>query len=771
MNPIGPLEEVRQMKIDRRLAVLTVSVLVAAAAPGPGRAAELTAVDSLYALAEGAYSTRDFDAAVRYYDEVGARILELDAGEESAYLSSMRRRARLLAGLSREGAGDWGGALDIYAVSLSELPEMWDAVKMRMARCRSEEGECDIAAVLLREVIDAPERTTLYLNAVEQLADMRREAGERDAAIQWYRLLLQEAPGYDDRARAHYKIGLALAGRGDDEAALESFAVAVDEFPRSRYAYDALAGARRTSRAFTDRYHQGLVLYNQRRYREAAEFFVYYLRHNGDGEFRSDASYFLGRSHQRRNSFGSAAGKYEDVIECGPDGEYFDLAWLKLAYCRRALGRIDKSLATYDEYVALHPDRDGVPGALWEKARLLEEKGRWEEAVLTFRELAERCPEAERAPDALFRAGLCLFKLRRYEDADAAFADLFVDRGEAEAARALFWAGKSREAMRQNEEAHARYVEASEMSGDSFYGRRALDRIAIGRASPASSTRSNTPLAEVGLPFSRGEELHGFAAWLAEWYDLVYLPGERVALERLLRSDAAFLRADAFLALHMAAAAARELATLEDTFGSDPRMLDLIIDYLETVGLHKRAVRLAERILGMSPAESIRGAPTHLRRKICPEHFSEIVAPACDEYGIDRKLFYSLMRQESLFEQDAVSWVGARGLSQIMPRTGRWIARKLGHRGYQTGDLLDPETNVRFGTYYLSVQLKDHDGDVMRALAAYNGGPDNVERWWGYGGGEDQDVFIEDIGFAQTEDYVRRVYLYAEFYREIYGER
>jgi soluble lytic murein transglycosylase len=268
-----------------------------------------------------------------------------------------------------------------------------------------------------------------------------------------------------------------------------------------------------------------------------------------------------------------------------------------------------------------------------------------------------------------------------------------------------------------------------------------------------------------------GEEAQDFAAWLAEWYHLVYLPGEQVALERLLRSDNSFLRADAFLALHMDAVAERELNVLEDTFGSDPRMLDLLVEYFETVGLHKRAIRMAERILGMSPAKSIGEAPVYLRRKICPEHFGEIVTRACGEYGIDRNLFYSLIRQESLFEPDAVSWVGARGLAQIMPHTGRWIARKLGDRGFQTRDLLDPETNIRFGTYYLSVQLEDHEGDIMRALAAYNGGPDNVERWWEYSGAEDQDVFVEDIGFAQTDDYVRRVYLYAQFYRETYGER
>ena len=102
-----------------------------------------------------------------------------------------------------------------------------------------------------------------------------------------------------------------------------------------------------------------------------------------------------------------------------------------------------------------------------------------------------------------------------------------------------------------------------------------------------------------------------------------------------------------------------------------------------------------------------------------------------------------------------------------MPATGRWVARRLGHKGFKNSHLFNPETNVRFGTEYLSVQLEEFEGDVVRALAAYNGGPKASERWWGYGGARDSDVFVEDIGYSQTIDYVRRVFLYSEVYREL----
>jgi soluble lytic murein transglycosylase len=83
--------------------------------------------------------------------------------------------------------------------------------------------------------------------------------------------------------------------------------------------------------------------------------------------------------------------------------------------------------------------------------------------------------------------------------------------------------------------------------------------------------------------------------------------------------------------------------------------------------------------------------------------------------------------------------------------------------------LFDPATNVRFGTEYFAMQLEEFDGDVVRSLAAYNGGADSAKRWWGYGGGRGADVFVEDIGYSETADYVRRVLLYSEFYRDLYG--
>jgi len=718
--------------------------------------------DSVFAAAEDAFARGDYRSSADLYARV-VRTIEENEGEElGAYFARRAAVARYLMARSHEHIGHWDVAAEAYERALTELDEVADVVRIRLARCRTELRDLDAAVELLRKVIDDGERSTFDRAAVEQLADCYHEAGSYDMAVQWYRVLQAKLDSYDDRARAHYKIGLAYEKRGDRDAAKRSYATAVNEFPRSSHAHDALKRARHLSKAFTDRYHQGLVLYNRRHYTEAAEFFQYYLRHNDGREFELEATYFQGRSHQRRGRFRTAARSYEDAIALGGDSEYVDLAWEKLAYCRRAVGDIDESLATYDRYARDFPDRPGVAGMLYAKGRLLEEEKRWADAEVAYADVTSRFPEPELSGDARFRGGLCLFKLGLYDEADAAFAEIYIHSDGESAARALFWAGKSREELQEPEAAAQRYAEAFEAATDSYYGQRALARLEV---------LSGDALGGPATASERGSDSHGFAAWLARWYDRIYFPADRIALRQRLWREPAFVRASTLLALHMGREAAAEFTELEDAVGGDPRVSDVLSDYYISVGLNRRAIRVAERILAMSPAGGLSEAPLHLRKKICPVHHRDLIETACGERGLDPNVFFSLIRQESLFEHDAISWVGARGLTQIMPATGRWIARRTGTRGFETADLIDPETNVGFGAYYLSLQIEDFDGDLMRALAAYNGGPDNVDRWWGYGGGRDTDVFVEDIGYAETRDYVRRVYLYSRYYESAYGRR
>jgi soluble lytic murein transglycosylase len=107
---------------------------------------------------------------------------------------------------------------------------------------------------------------------------------------------------------------------------------------------------------------------------------------------------------------------------------------------------------------------------------------------------------------------------------------------------------------------------------------------------------------------------------------------------------------------------------------------------------------------------------------------------------------------------------------QIMPRTGRLIARARGIDGFHPADLLDPTLNLDFAAWYLASLLDRFDGRLPLAIAAYNGGPHNVRRWMAeYGSSMPLDAFLERIPFTQTHRYVRRVLANYSAYRQLEG--
>jgi soluble lytic murein transglycosylase len=151
-----------------------------------------------------------------------------------------------------------------------------------------------------------------------------------------------------------------------------------------------------------------------------------------------------------------------------------------------------------------------------------------------------------------------------------------------------------------------------------------------------------------------------------------------------------------------------------------------------------------------------------------PLPYRELVVRYANARGIDPYLVAALIRQESTFNPRVRSRAGARGLMQIIPATGRQLARQE-RRRYATRDLYDPEINIRYGPRYLKEVLTRFNGRVDYALASYNAGPHRVKRWTGMDMTIDPEVFIEDIPFDETRAYVKLVLRNEMLYRRLYG--
>lgn len=139
-----------------------------------------------------------------------------------------------------------------------------------------------------------------------------------------------------------------------------------------------------------------------------------------------------------------------------------------------------------------------------------------------------------------------------------------------------------------------------------------------------------------------------------------------------------------------------------------------------------------------------------------PLRHEDTIREQADRWDIDPALIAAMIYEESKF-RDQTSEAGARGVMQITPDTAAFIARlSKGHRFTQE-DLAEPNLNIRYGTYYLNYLLGHYDGNETLAVAAYNAGETNVDKWVAAAGGEDGFDPDEDIPFKETRDYVRDV--------------
>jgi len=150
-----------------------------------------------------------------------------------------------------------------------------------------------------------------------------------------------------------------------------------------------------------------------------------------------------------------------------------------------------------------------------------------------------------------------------------------------------------------------------------------------------------------------------------------------------------------------------------------------------------------------------------------PDTYWDLVTEAADGYGFDPRMFHALVREESGFNKDAQSWAGAQGLSQLMPGTARRVARWLNIQA-TNGMAFDPLTNLRIGSRYFEYLQERFDGNLALAVAGYNAGEGNVDKWLAERGNLPTDEFVESIPFRETRHYVKRVLGTYQLYRLIH---
>lgn len=152
-----------------------------------------------------------------------------------------------------------------------------------------------------------------------------------------------------------------------------------------------------------------------------------------------------------------------------------------------------------------------------------------------------------------------------------------------------------------------------------------------------------------------------------------------------------------------------------------------------------------------------------------PIEYSEEIVEDAEQYEIDPLLVCAIVKSESNFDPNAVSPVGAVGLMQLMPDTASWLAEQHGI-DYSEEMLYDAEYNLQLGCLYLSTLLDYWDGNIVEAVASYNGGHGNVDEWIAEGVWDGTEEGIANIPFAETRTYTQKVMACYDNYVNLYGE-
>jgi len=162
--------------------------------------------------------------------------------------------------------------------------------------------------------------------------------------------------------------------------------------------------------------------------------------------------------------------------------------------------------------------------------------------------------------------------------------------------------------------------------------------------------------------------------------------------------------------------------------------------------------------------------PTEILRVMYPVAYWPLIRKYSEEHHLDPFMMAALIAQESNFDAGVRSPANAYGLMQLLPSTGRQYARSL-HltQKFSIGMLTKAETNIRMGTAKFADLMRQFGGGAYYALASYNAGENRVARWISERPGIDQDEFIDDIPFPETQGYVKRILGTAEDYRRLYG--
>jgi soluble lytic murein transglycosylase len=374
-----------------------------------------------------------------------------------------------------------------------------------------------------------------------------------------------------------------------------------------------------------------------------------------------------------------------------------------------------------------------APQAMFEIGRTYEEDGDLPSARRAYLDLGSRYPGTAVADDGRFRATFMLYMLGRYRAAASEFAESRVHAGSPSAHDMfMYWQARALENAGEEFEARRLFKTLALSTASNYYPTLAAMR--VNQPEPLSPAPSVPDLVPGLVPFDSGPAQFHLA---------------RVAALR---------------DLGLRELEAPELRAIEAYMGSNRGLQNFVLGELQNASAWFDAIEMA---MSMSARGELDSATAERIRY--PRGYWNLLTTASSRNQLDPYLVAALIRQESLFNPQARSISDARGLMQLLPATAYRYAAVAGTSGSPL-DLYDPDISIQLGSAYLHELMGMFSGNIFKVVAAYNAGEHSVAQWNAKYPGDD-DQWVENIGFRETRDYVKKVVGGMREYRLLYGAR
>lgn len=530
----------------------------------------------------------------------------------------------------------------------------------------------------------------------------------------------KKLPRFKASASALFKKGMTCFERDDFEMAANVFNRLAREYPGSKYVGEAWL---MLGRAELQTGSSSAIPNLER----AAQ---------GPPNLAGRAHYYLGLAHARRGNYDRAIALLKKI---NPDSGLADDAAYWIAYYEEALDETDLALADYHNLIKKYPYSKSVPAAIWRMGRIYYWNSDFSNAA-AYLHLAQLYPPGEDSP------------------------------------RCYFFEAKALERTGNRGAALELYKKLADRFDHTYYAYRAQEKLAAAGSpfyvsDPFSDDDFNEALNEID-----SEDQEKLSAIMGIWEQT---NSETLQSENSKEARVHFLKYKELMDLGLtdyAADEARYLVNITSDVEKESAQTKLG-EMLVNSGEYRRPIRFADRKVKEAV---LSGKPRSVSKKVWqlayPRGYWKHVSQKAGRFRLDPYLALAVIREESRFNPKATSRSRARGLMQIMPRTGRGIARDIDIRRYRTGRLYEPALNIEMGVYYLSNLIKNFKNNTYLALAGYNGGPNKIKNYvnsW-YNGDlslVDIDEFIESIPSRETRLYVQKVMGSYFEYKRLYGRK